>query len=531
MRCGTVLNRMLSNHRSPTGEMFGATVAENALIEASLSATTHVTWDFISSDLSASQSETIRTSELQADLSNLGRAFPGRVRLIDAGRYQALSSTEERILVTSVPTFPTLANFRRQNGLERIPICCLVHSLNATNYYTLYSSIVFGAMPHDRIVASSSSARYALEKTFAQIADDLCKRFGVNKNAVRLPEIVTVPFGVSIPDRDAVSSERARRQLGIPPDAFVMLYLGRISAGYKADMDILLRALLSLSKEHDRVHLIIAGQVEDPAHVGRIRMRATSLGLANKLTLIENFPEFAKSVIVESSNVVVMPSDSIQETFGLAILEGMAHAKPIIASSWSGYRDLVIHNETGFLIGTRVSRERLATSSSVWPMTDVRKVARYLAEGTILDEQELVACLRFLCNDPSTATEMGERGRKRADENFAWTHVVSRFMNLWGEQIAEGATMSEASVLGAVDYEVVFRHYADEPIDGNCEIAAYYPTREAALHRHAPASASALFEFIRGYRSSFTINDLVEAGKSLNDILRLLKHGACTLKH
>ncbi len=55
-----------------------------------------------------------------------------------------------------------------------------------------------------------------------------------------------------------------------------------------------------------------------------------------------------------AADVFVSPSDNIQETFGLAVIEAMASGLPVVASDWDGYRDLVADGETGFLVPTAI---------------------------------------------------------------------------------------------------------------------------------------------------------------------------------
>ena len=38
--------------------------------------------------------------------------------------------------------------------------------------------------------------------------------------------------------------------------------------------------------------------------------------------------------------------------FGLVIVEAMASGLPVVATDWNGYRDLVAHGDSGFLVPT-----------------------------------------------------------------------------------------------------------------------------------------------------------------------------------
>ena len=54
-----------------------------------------------------------------------------------------------------------------------------------------------------------------------------------------------------------------------------------------------------------------------------------------------------------AADLFCSPADNLQETFGLSVLEAMASSLPVVASDWNGYRDLVVHGSTGWLVPCR----------------------------------------------------------------------------------------------------------------------------------------------------------------------------------
>ena len=48
-------------------------------------------------------------------------------------------------------------------------------------------------------------------------------------------------------------------------------------------------------------------------------------------------------------DLVLSLVDNIQETFGLSIAEAMAAGRPVVASDWDGYRDLIRNGIDGYL--------------------------------------------------------------------------------------------------------------------------------------------------------------------------------------
>ena len=60
--------------------------------------------------------------------------------------------------------------------------------------------------------------------------------------------------------------------------------------------------------------------------------------------------EQLKRQALTAADLAISLVDNSQETFGLAVAEAMASGLPVVASDWSGYRDLVRDGVDGFLI-------------------------------------------------------------------------------------------------------------------------------------------------------------------------------------
>ena len=60
--------------------------------------------------------------------------------------------------------------------------------------------------------------------------------------------------------------------------------------------------------------------------------------------------EEIKQKALSACDLVLSLVDNIQETFGLSIAEAMAAGRPVVASDWDGYRDLIRHGIDGYLV-------------------------------------------------------------------------------------------------------------------------------------------------------------------------------------
>ena len=103
------------------------------------------------------------------------------------------------------------------------------------------------------------------------------------------------------------------------------------------------------------------------------------------------------AALMRHSQALLVPSHS--ETFGLVALEGAASGVPVLASSTGGLREVVVHEETGYLmhdrdpaawgrtlgrlLGDDALRRRMGTIARVharrfaWPDIGVRLGAAY----------------------------------------------------------------------------------------------------------------------------------------------------------
>ncbi len=151
-----------------------------------------------------------------------------------------------------------------------------------------------------------------------------------------------VPLGIELdpferrPEHEARAAE-LRSRYGTP----LVLFVGRL-VGYKG-VDVLLRAM----QQVDGRLLIVGGGPEKP----RLEAMVQSLGLADRVTLIGRVEPSQVVHYLAAADVGVLPSIGSQETFGLSMVEMMAHGLPVVCTELNTGTSFVNQNgESGLVV-------------------------------------------------------------------------------------------------------------------------------------------------------------------------------------
>jgi len=215
-------------------------------------------------------------------------------------------------------------------------------------------------------------------------------------------------------------------------------------------------------------------------------------------------------------------------------VEAMAHARPVIATNWSGLRDLVVDGETGFLLTTKWPVDAAHFVSTYAPLVGPVELADYLAQRTVLDVDELVQRLEYLADNPDAAAGMGLRARERVIDRFSWPKVARQYIDLWTDQI-ERARHLQPREKPSYDHGGIFSHYASERLSSRDMLMAcpgrWTERNIGDFWRFANSRQIAeigdLIQLCRMAPAS--IADLIDRGYSLDCILWVAKKGVCRI--
>lgn len=367
----------------------------------------------------------------------------------------------DRLFVGKIPEFACLCHLR-QRLRKGFPICGLVHSVFFPNLLGTWTDILISARPDDSVVVTSCAAEQALTTVIEQTRERLC-RLGVPESRLCGPAVVAIPLGVDEGWLRPVDKNTARQALGLPQDSLVLLYVGRLTPEYKADLEPLIRAASRLTRRYPSILLLMAGS-EDASRYSRVLAdHAAECGIADKVLIIRNFPGYVKPVLYGAADVFVSPADNMQESFGLTLLEAMASGVPVIASNWSGYRDIVLDGTTGFLVDTFVIKNDVLLGSVIATAGVVPYTEQFFAARTLMDTEQLIARAEALLDSSELRASMGAAGRARVLAQFTWRSVIGRFGTLWQEQLRRASEPEPR--LPTLDVSYAIRGYPSREVD------------------------------------------------------------------
>jgi glycosyltransferase involved in cell wall biosynthesis len=339
---------------------------------------------------------------------------------------------------------PGLARLRAAHARRPWPITGMIFSIHGREMLDYAVRLAHaGLAPYDGVACLSRDGADAFARLLEAGAAIAGRRFNGRLE----------PLGLGVDDDvlDAAGDRAAgRRRLQIADDAVALLVLGRISPAQKMDLAPLLKILARrIVPEAARpVVLVIAGGASD----GDVRLLQTLIdayGVRAHVRVHANFLARVKADLLAAADVVVSPVDNTQETFGLSLIEAMGHGRPVIASRFDGYKDLVDHEVDGLLVDTLwCEADPLAGLGDVMDPNVAQLVQ---AQSVAVDTEQLADGVLALVADAERRRAMGEAGRAKVRARYRASAVVRAYEAWWDTLAAACAAGTGAGGREAVE--------------------------------------------------------------------------------
>lgn len=162
------------------------------------------------------------------------------------------------------------------------------------------------------------------------LADEYIRHYGLKSDHIRI-----IPHFISVSrfQDPAITRESARRELGIPLGAKVILFVHRLSR--RKGAHLLPEIISGVTKLHKDVMFVIVG---DGPERENIELRIKNQGLGRYVRFAGEVPQRDIAPYFRAADFFLLPSE--EEGFPHVLLEAMAAGLPYVATDVGGVREL-----------------------------------------------------------------------------------------------------------------------------------------------------------------------------------------------
>jgi glycosyltransferase involved in cell wall biosynthesis len=436
---------------------------------------------------------------------------------------------------------------RRSLGGRGFPITLLNHSFSYRSmlHGTLLRLLLDAPRAYDSVICSSQAARHALSELLLHIGECFESEHGVRLTYRGRMDVI--PLGVDTNLWRPRDRSDLRAQLGLPDDAMILLFLGRLSISDKADLRPLIEVFARLRQLHrDRSLLLILAGTERDGETASLQAQIAESGLRSAVRIL--IDPSAPHLLMGAADVFVSPADNVQEAFGLTPVEAMASGIPQVVADWDGYRETVVDGQTGFRIPTLWA----SCVDDLMPQSPL--LAREWLDHTVwaqsvaVDTESLLLRLNELVAQPALRQQMGEASRARALREYAWPVIIARYEALW-QELSERAHRDQQAARPEATYSDTplwraFSHYATRALRPDESLRLTAAGRDVvdgerllpASHHAELCSASLAGDALRLCAEAGTccsLEDIEKQASALHrcDVSRVRRHVLWLLKH
>ncbi|HUY35895.1 MAG TPA: glycosyltransferase family 4 protein [Pirellulales bacterium] len=372
------------------------------------------------------------------------RIHERRLRLVPMAAFQEgfLPTPPAPLLYTPCPPDPAFAWARHHSAPGAFALSGVTHTLStAAAVRVLCELLTAPYEPYDALICTSTAVVRMVRSVTDAYADYLRDRHGMAP-ALRIG-LETIPLGVD-PHRfrPPTAEERSARRaaLKIADDEVAVLFVGRFAPHAKAHPYPMFHGIAQAARETGRrAHLILSGWAAHPAVPQAFLDAAGTFAAGIPVSVVDGMDPDWRFGVWHAADVFTSLSDSIQETFGLVVVEAMASGLPVVVSDWDGYRDLVVDGGTGWLVPTCMVRGATseATVRLILGANDYDAFLGECNQAVAVDPAAAANAYARLFEDAALRRRMGDAGRRTVLERFTWAGVIKAYEDLWRWQESE----------------------------------------------------------------------------------------------
>ncbi len=399
---------------------------------------------------------------------------------------------------------------RADFGSDAWAVCGITHTTSTMGIMQGFFDLRMApVMEWDAVICTSRAVQGAVSVQMDLIDDHIRQRFR-NEPPPR-PMFPVIPLGIHGADfaPDPAARQALRDQLGCGPEDVVFATIARLTPHEKFDplpIYLAMQAAQDALAPGQKLHVVFCGLFRHGYAKAVFVEGAARLMPDVGFLLLDGAKAEHRKAALSGADVFLFMIDNIQETFGLAPLEGMAAGLPLLVSDWDGMKDTVTP-DVGLRVRTRMLGPRHLANEALRLQGGIDDYSQYCAAVSALTEvdmADLTARILQLAQNPDLRRRLGQAAQVRARTVYDWVAVIPQFQALWGEQDARRRAGGAAAVRTpghglpiAPSPTLLFQGYPSATADFSaarfvaCNLAARASLREVlalrnyqALNRH-----------------------------------------------
>jgi len=233
----------------------------------------------------------------------------------------------------------------------------------------------------DRVVGVGESVRQALIRN---------ERIPARRVRVIYNGVDAAAFNGRLVDRAAV-----RDEIGLPRDDLMIIQVARLD--HLKDHPTAIRTLERVVQQDGRARLVLVGE---GAELEKIQREIRARGMEGYVRLLGLRSDVAR--LLHAADLFLLTS--ISEGIPVTIIEAMAAGLPVVSTDVGGVGEIVRAGRTGLLARRQ-------------------------------NDSELAGAIVRLARDPALRRQMGEEGRRRAQETFSEERMHSSYQAMYEEML------------------------------------------------------------------------------------------------
>ncbi len=308
-------------------------------------------------------------------------------------------------------------------GLRRNMKIPIIAEIGTTHYPEQWSSIFLSFIQgnistNDGIIFKSNRTKEIFEMTLNNWSERFSQKFQIKSTVIS--------NGVNIKENslNLAYRDEFRKTFNLSNSSKLFLCYSRIAPNSKVNYEALIYSWAKISKEEPLAILVIAGAIvttpdyrEYPKQLLKL---AKNVGVYENIRVIANpfdLWENANNYLMSGCDVFIHTTRGLEETTSNVVLEALSHSLPVIASNWSGMKDIIKDYENGFLIDcwtanvtSKVSRQ-IFSRDSMYLNTEIEKFIS-------INNNQFISRVLELLKNPDLLSQMRKNSSQLAKNNY-----------------------------------------------------------------------------------------------------------------